>query len=354
MTPAILDDPAAIARADAHGVRDVLAGFPAQCRAAAALAVTPAPVGPRPRVVIIAGMGGSASGGDLLATCVAEHLDVPVLIHRGYGLPGVAGPEDLVIASSYSGDTAETLSAAETALTRKSSVVAVTAGGRLAVLAQEHRWPRVTLPGGLMPRMALGYLFFSLVAVFREVGLDAASRADVDEALAVVDAQARVLGPGTRGDGNEAKRLAHAIGDRLPVVYGGPLTGSVAYRWKTDLEENAKTLAIAGAVPEMNHNEVEAWRTPDARGRHLMFLRDAGESAEIRRRFTILRDLIGGAAGGVVDVETRGAGRLARVLSLAYLGQWVSFYVALLRGVDPWSIPVLDELKARMRSAPAP
>lgn len=354
MTPAILDDPAAIARADQHGVRDVLAGFPAQCRAAAALEVTPAPSGPRPRVVLIAGMGGSASGGDLVAACAAEHLDVPILIHRGYGLPGVAGARDLVIASSYSGDTAETISAAETALGRGSSVVAITAGGRLGALAQAHRWPRATLPTGFMPRMALGYLFFPLLAVLRVVGLDVAKDADVEEALAVLDAQARVLGPRTPGRDNEAKRLAGALAGRLPVVYGGPLTGSVAYRWKTDIEENAKTLAIAGALPEMNHNEVEAWHTADAKTRHLVFLRDGGEPPEIRRRFAILKDLIGGEAAGVAEAGTLGGGRLARILSLAYLGQWVSYYVALLRGVDPWAIPVLDELKARMRAAPAP
>jgi glucose/mannose-6-phosphate isomerase len=162
-----------------------------------------------------------------------------------------------------------------------------------------------------------------------------------------------VLEPGVPSTGNEAKRLALAIGDRLPVIYGGPLTGSAAYRWKTDVEENAKRLAVAGALPEMNHNEVEAWRPPDAGQCHLVLLREPREPAAIARRFAITKALLGGAAGGVSEPCAQGASRLARLLSLAYLGQWVSYYLALARPVDPWSVPVLDALKAGMRAAPA-
>src|SRR5262249_39788730 len=133
-----LDDPATFDRADAHRVRDVLAAFPAQCRAAAALRPSPVASVPRPRLVVVAGMGGSASSGDLLAGCAAERLDVPVLVHRSYGLPAVAGDRDLVIATSYSGDTEEVLSATEAALSRGCHLVVVTSGGRLGALARER------------------------------------------------------------------------------------------------------------------------------------------------------------------------------------------------------------------------
>jgi glucose/mannose-6-phosphate isomerase len=131
-------------------------------------------------------------------------------------------------------------------------------------------------------------------------------------------------------------------------VYGGPVTGLLAYRWKTDLEENAKSFAIAGALPEMNHNEIEAWRSPGARDVHAVFLRDADEPPEIARRFAVMRELIGPVAGGVSECHSRGRGKLARLLSLVYLGQWTSYYVAVLREQDPWPIPILDELKRRM------
>jgi glucose/mannose-6-phosphate isomerase len=171
----------------------------------------------------------------------------------------------------------------------------------------------------------------------------------VDEALDAVEALAGELHPGRPAADNEAKRLALAIGARLPAIYGGPATGAVAYRWKTDVEENAKTFALAGALPEMNHNEIEAWQAPAARNMHVVLLRDAAEPPEIAQRFGVLRDLIAPSAGGVSEARGRGAGRLARLLTLTYLGQWTSYYLAVLHDRDPWSVPLLEEVKRRMR-----
>src|SRR5437773_1123592 len=255
-----LDDPRAVQQGDPHRVAEILSAFPAQCRAAQALCSEPPLPRLRPSLIIIAGMGGSASGADLLAASGLPRLDVPILVHRGYGLPLTAGKDALVVAVSYSGDTAEVLSAADTALAYGVPVVTLSGGGRL----------------------------------------------------------------------------------------GGLATGAVAYRWKTDLEENAKLLALAGTVPEMNHNEIEAWRGPAARSRHLVFLREDGEPHEIARRFAMLHDLIVPAAGGVSECWARGTGAAARLLALAYVGMWVSYYAALARGVDPWPVPLLDEVKRRL------
>lgn len=342
-----LDDPAALARIDSHDTRGVLTDFPAQCRAAVALAPSTSGPLPRPRAVIVAGMGGSAAGGDLLAACATERLDVPVLVHRGYGLPTLAGAADLVIVLSYSGETVETLSAATTGLERRCRVVAITSGGRLAALARRHRLTSVTLPGGLMPRMALGYLFFPMLAVLRAADLVVVKDAEIDEALSGLDGLTRELAPGSPTAVNEAKRLALALGDRVPVIYGGPATGPVAYRWKTDLEENAKCLAVAGALPEMNHNEIEVWGARIPQALHVVLLRDAHEDVEISRRFTLVRELIARQTG-VSEAWTRGTGTLARLLSLIVLGQWTSFYLAALRGLDPWAVPVLDSFKAQL------
>jgi glucose/mannose-6-phosphate isomerase len=199
-----------------------------------------------------------------------------------------------------------------------------------------------------MPRMALGYLLFPGLAVLRHVGLEVATEAEVDEALTVVDALVDGLVPERPSAENEAKELALAIGDRRPAIFGGPVTRAVAYRWKTDIEENAKAFALWGAVPEMNHNGIEAWRAPDAGDWQIVFLRDRQEAPAIARRFAVLRELVGDAAGGVSECWTRGRGRLARLVSLAYVGQWTSYYLAILRGVDPWTVPLLDELKRRM------
>lgn len=348
-----VDDPQTFARLDPHNARAVLADFPAQCRRACNLSSEPPLRAARPRVVVVAGMGGSAASGDLLATYAAETVDVPILVHRGYGLPALAGPHALVIASSYSGETAEVLSAFDVAIARNVPVGAVTAGGTLAARAAATGRPRVTLPPGLMPRMALGYLFFPVLPLLAACDVHVAPPGEVEDAVVALEMLAAELVPERPAADNEAKRLALAIADRLPAIYGGPETGTIAYRWKTDVEENAKTFALAGALPEMNHNEIEAWRSSGAKDMHVLLLRDEGEPAEIARRFGVVRDLIGPAAGGVSEVWGRGRGRLARLVTLTYLGQWTSYYLAILRERDPWSVPLLDEVKRRMRP-PAP
>jgi glucose/mannose-6-phosphate isomerase len=343
-----LDDARAIERIDRHDTRGVLVDFPQQCRRGRALTLSARPGGGRPRLIIVAGMGGSASGGDMVAAVAGDTLDVPILVHRGYGLPAAAGRDSLVVAISYSGGTAEVLSAAEAALARQVPLVAITAGGALGALAAARGFPHVALPTGLMPRMALGYLVFPLLSVLAGAGAAAAREAEMDETLAVLTAQVNDLAPGVPIDKNAAKALALAIADRLPVVYGGPRTAIAAYRWKTDFEENAKVLAIAGAIPEMNHNEIEAWGGPGARGRHLVLLREEGEPPEIAQRFALVREMVTPHAGGVTELWTRGTSPLARVLSLAYTSLWVSFYLALLHEVDPWPVPMLEEVKRRL------
>lgn len=345
-----LDDPALLERTDPHRARDVLAAFPAQCRAARDLRATPPPSLRRPKVVVLVGMGGSAAGAELIAACAAERLDVPIVVHRGYGLPPTADKDALVVASSYSGDTEEVLSAAEAALERLVPMVALTAGGRLKALARARSVSLVTLPDGLMPRMALGYLFFPSLRVLCDAGLPIATDAEIAEATDVVTALAAELGPARPVAQNEAKRLALAIGPRLPAFYGGPSTAGVAYRWKTEVEENAKRLAVAGAVPEMNHNEIEAWRAPVAATMHAVFLRDRDELPDIARRFAVMRELIASAGGGVSECSTRGSGPAARLVGLAYVGAWTSYYLAVGAGTDPWPVSVLDEMKRRLRA----
>ena len=346
-----LDDPAALARLDPHDARRVLAEFPAQCRRACTLQSDPPLRAARPRVVVVAGMGGSAAGGDLLAVYVAETVDVPIIVHRGYGLPALAGPHAVVIASSYSGDTAEVLSAFDVAVARNVPVVAVTAGGALAERATAARRPRVALPAGLMPRMAIAYLFLPALTLLADAGVPVATASEIAETMSVVDELAAGLGPAQPTSSNEAKRLALAIGHRMPALYGGPLTGAVAYRWKTDFAENAKTFALAGSVPEMNHNEIEAWQGPTPRGLYAVLLRDHEEPPLIARRFALLGDLLERAAGGMSECWARGKSRAARLLGLAYVGQWTSYYLALARGIDPWAVPIIDDFKRRMNAS---
>ena len=345
----VLDDRAAIAARDPHDTAAVLAGFPAQCRTAVEIHVERLPVAKRPRVVVIAGMGGSAAAGDLVAACAAERVEVPIVVHRGYGLPSVAWDDAVVLAVSYSGDTAEVLSAVDSARERELPLIVITAGGALARVADDPTVGAAFVPGTLQPRMALGYLFVPMARALRHLDVEVSTTEEVEEALDVLDALGRELGPERPVADNEAKRIALAVGRRWPAVYGGPVTGSVAYRWKTDVEENAKRFALAGVLPEMNHNTIEAWRAPEARDVHLILLRDDGEDREIQRRFALFAEVATRVGGGVTECWPRGRGLLARLLSLIYIGQWTSYYLALLRGVDPWTVPQLDDVKQRLR-----
>jgi glucose/mannose-6-phosphate isomerase len=348
---AALDNPARLAALDPHGAGKALAEFPAQCRQAARLTASPPPGRFVIRHVVFAGMGGSALGGDLVSTLATERLSVPVTVWRGYGLPSFVGPDSLVVAVSYSGDTEETLSAFEAALRRRAPAVAVTSGGALGKLAVERELPLVRVPGGLMPRFALGHLFFPLLTLLESLGLTVVGEPERDEAIGRLEVMGEELRVDRAESDNEAKRLALTLRGRTPVIYGSALTEAPAYRWKTELEENAKLLAFHGRLPEADHNEVEGWRDPSARVFHAVFLRDPLEDEETVRRVLVTQELIRDGAGGVTDVWPRGKGRPAHLLSLIYLGDWVSYYLALLRGVDPWSVPALSEVKRRLREA---
>lgn len=350
----LLDDRSAIAQVDLHGVGSALSDFPSQCREGTRLAQSSSFVPIAARHVLLAGMGGSAVSGDLLIACAGERLPIPVAVCRGYRLPAFVGAESLVVASSYSGDTGEVLSMVDAAIRKKASVVALTSGGALEAAARRWSVPLVKLPGGLAPRGALGYLFFPLLSILESAGLKPITPAECREALTLLDVMSRELGPDRPASENEAKRLALAVHGRIPVVYGGELTAAAAYRWNTQAEENAKLLAFHGALPEMNHNEIEAWRAAEARVFHVVLLRDGGEGAATARRFAVTRDLIAEGPAKVSEVRSRGEGPLARVLSLVYLGDWVSYYLALLRGVDPRPVPVIEMVKRRLAAPPSP
>lgn len=349
--PPARGDPERLGGVDPHGVGRILAEFPSQCRRALALTASP-PLTPFiPRHVVVAGMGGSAVAGDLVAALATDRLAVPVTVWRGYGAPAFVGPESLVVAVSYSGNTEETVSALAAALRRGARSVVLTSGGNLAELARQHALPFVRLPPGLMPRLALGYLFFPLLGILESLGLPLAHEPEREEALTVLDVMGEEL---TLEADNEAKQLARILLGRVPVVYGNALTDMAAYRWKTEVEEHAKLLAFHGRLPEVDHNEIEGWSDPLAAGFHAVFLRDPQEGEAGVSRVRVTQELIRTRAGGVTDVWARGEGRLARLLSLVYLGDWVSYYLALLRGVDPWGVPALAEVKRRLRETKSP
>ncbi len=326
---------------DRGGMAEVLLGFPRQCREGLALGGE-APV---ERVdgfsrIAVLGMGGSGIAGGILGSLVP----VEVVSCRDYALPPWIGPETLAVALSYSGDTEETLSAFALARDRTNRLLAVTSGGKLGRLCVEEGIPWIKIPSGYQPRAALGYLLFPLLGLAGRLGLSP----DLEEALAVLDLLSRELSPDH--EGNEAQRLARRLAGRVPLFYGAGPIAPVALRLKTQVNENAKQPAFWAELPELCHNEVVGW---DLSGQVLpqgtvVFVRTRHDHVRVARRAEILQGLL--THRGLPWIEVRGRGETlpAELLSLLYLGDWTSYYLGLLNGVDPSPVEIIRELKDRL------
>jgi glucose/mannose-6-phosphate isomerase len=307
----------------------------------AALAPVDAPGG-----MIVAGMGGSAIGGRLALGAIGPRLRRPLAIADGYALPGWAGPDTLVLCSSYSGTTEETLSAYDDAVERGAPRIAATTGGPLAERARRDGMPVIPLPGGFQPRAAAGY---SLVAALETAALCGAApslREEVETAALLAQELAKQWGPDGPDDG-EAKRLARRLHGTMPVILGAELAAPAACRWKGQINENAGVPSFSGALPEHDHNEIVAW--PAAEGRlSAVFLEDPDAHPRNRLRIELTAEQAATGAAVVERVAARGGTPTERLVSLVLLGDLVSLYLAVLRGKDPVAIPPIDALKAAL------
>jgi glucose/mannose-6-phosphate isomerase len=304
--------------------------------------------------VLVTGMGGSAIGGDLLRDYLADVVDLPIVVNRGYHLPCFVGPSTLVFASSYSGDTEETLAACREALQRKSNIVAISSGGELAQLASQEGFPLIQIPRGYPPRAALGYSFVALLMSMSKMGLVGDQEENLGETQELIRRRAVEYGLTVPLAKNEAKEIALKLHGKLPFIYAwAQRLEAVAIRWRGQLAENAKQLSSHHLLPEMNHNEIVGWGAPRALGDQnlvVVFLRDRQEPSSIAKRTEITKELIGPSVAEIVEVWTTGASLLARLFSLLYLGDFVSLYLAALNGVDPTPVLRIEKLKRKLMS----
>jgi glucose/mannose-6-phosphate isomerase len=299
--------------------------------------------------VLVTGLGGSAIGGDVLRSVVWRKACVAVSVNRHYLLPAWVGRGTLVVCSSYSGDTEETLSAFADAVRRRARILVISSGGRLTREARRRRIPVCAVPPGYPPRSAFGYSFVTLLSSLEALGLLAPQGRDFEEAMSRMERMSAELAPGVPSSRNEAKRIAAFLHGRLPIVYAGQdHMDAVGLRWRGQLNENAKQVALGNVLPEMNHNEVVGFTLPGPllRRSAVVLLRDPkGDHPQVSRRFEALRAILRGRVAGVREVRARGRSVLSRVLTALYLGDFVSVYLAYLRRVDPTPVEVIDRLK---------
>lgn len=346
-----IDSLEVIAGFDKSDMFSIIRGFPEQWQGARDIGrkfSLPAGYGKLDKIVVT-GLGGSAMGGDILRSYLNERMGIPIFVNRNYTLPGFVDENTLLLVVSYSGNTEETLSAYRKGVDLAAKVVAVTSGGKLKTLCEAKGIPMVIVPPGMPPRTALGYLFLPMLIILEKLGLVEAKGEEIEETGLLLEQLSRRWGPSSP-DRNLPKNLARKLFGKLPLIYGSELLKAVCLRWKTQINENSKSLAYPVVFPELNHNEIVGWEGTEElrRAIEIVILRDTGEQERIKKRIEITKSVLGGRPGGIEEAWSEGKSLLARVFSLIYLGDWVSFYLAILYGVDPTPVKPIELLKKRL------
>jgi glucose/mannose-6-phosphate isomerase len=302
--------------------------------------------------VVITGLGGSAISGDLARAAAGSEIKIPLIVNRDYDLPAFANHSTLVITCSYSGNTEETLGVYAEAKAAGADIVCITSGGLLAELAGQDSFPVVSLPGGLPPRSALGYALTALLGVLRAKGIVPDMSDEIRESVALLRVLREKYRPERPAAENPAKQLAVELHEKIVAVYGSSaIMEAAAYRWRSQIAENAKNMAFHHVLPEMNHNELVGWLHPEAALKNIgvVFLRDPEDHPQVRKRFDLTREVIEGKAGVVREIRSEGKSRLARILSLVYLGDFTSLYMAYLNRLDPTPVAVIEEFESKLK-----
>lgn len=344
----MLDDPEKMEELDSQGMLDTLEEFPEQIEEAIkGLELNLLPF--QPEEIVVTGMGGSAIVGDLLKSFLSNRISIPIHVNRDYTLPSFVDKNSLVFAVSYSGNTEETISAARKALKKKAKVVCITSDGKLEKICEEKGVIHIEVPKGYAPRAAIAFMFIPVLKLLSELLI-------YDSDVAILDAvsELKELRDGLKKDvpteKNQAKRLAERIKGKIPIVYGHSIYNAVANRWHTQFNENAEVLSWFGDFPEMNHNEVVGWKgDPNSESFIPILLRDEKESDRINDRIELTKEMVlEPVTEDVIEVWSKGETQLTRILTLLYLGDYISIYLALLHERDPYPVKIIDQLKSRL------
>ena len=347
-----LDEPQVYAQYDPQGMIEHLYQMPRRCQQAWQMAMDfdlPTEYSQVNKVVVL-GMGGSAIGGDLVSSLAADEAKLPILVHRGYDLPPFVDDQTLVIASSYSGNTEETLSSFEKALESDAKKLVITTGGRLKTLAEENNIPLFSFDYKAQPRAALPFSFLPILGFMQRLGFVGDRSNEVAEMVAVLTQMSRKIDEKKPLVRNQAKQLAQMLYGRLPVIYGGDMLTEVAHRWKTQLNENSKAWAFYETFPELNHNAILGYGFPQEVASRIVvvLLRSPYLPERIIRRQQITARLLKEANIRFQFVDGFGISQLTQMMSLVFFGDWVSYYLAILNQTDPSPVAAIDYLKGEL------
>jgi glucose/mannose-6-phosphate isomerase len=301
--------------------------------------------------IVVLGMGGSAIGGDLLSDYLTDELSIPIVVIRGYDIPRFVDENSLVFAVSYSGNTEETLSALKRCLKAKARVIALTSGGKLAVLARENNFPVIKVPAGIQPRAAISYLFFPILKALERLDLTRKKGDEIEETFTVLKELSKEYGAKSPIKNNLAKKVALRLYQHLPLVYGSEgLLKAVAMRWKTQINENSKWPCFWNVFPELDHNEIVGYEIENSINLQvkIVYLQDKEGLLRVEQRREITRKIIEDKVAEFIVCPTKGKGKMARMFSLIFLGDLASYYLAILNQVDPSPVVCIEDLKKEL------
>lgn len=337
---------------DSADMFSILSAFPEQITEACEIGsrIVPSVSPDSVENIIITGLGGSAIGGDLLRSYIQNEISVPVSVNRNYFLPAYAGSKTLVVVSSYSGETEETLSAYNDAKSKGCKIVCVSSGGKLTVLAENDGYLVIKVPRGYQPRCALAFSFFTLLIFFIKNGFISEREDEIRNVIGLTKERALVYST-LESAGNTAEKIARHLLGKIPILYSSnDLLDIVNLRWRGQFAENAKTLAFGNYFPEMNHNEIVGWQENSEflRNFAILYLLDREDNPRILKRQKVTKDILEKYRGLDIEIESEGNSRLERIFDLVCLGDWVSYYLAILSNVDPTPIEKINLLKNKL------
>lgn len=300
--------------------------------------------------IIITGLGGSAIGGDLLRSYLQYEIKIPIQLNRNYYIPAYANENTLVIASSYSGETEETISAYNDAKSKGCKIVCISSGGRLSVLSENDGNYVIKLPRGYQPRCALAFSFFTMLKLFIKLKFISERNQDIQK-VADLMKEKSILYTDFERSTNPAVNIAERLAGKLPIIYSSnDLLDVVNLRWRGQFAENSKTLAFGNLFPELNHNEIVGWQENSdfLRNFALVYLLDMEDNPRILKRQKITKEILEPYRGLDIEIESEGSSKLERIFDLVYLGDWISFYLAVINKTDPAPIEKINILKNKL------
>ncbi|MBM3253743.1 MAG: bifunctional phosphoglucose/phosphomannose isomerase [Candidatus Omnitrophica bacterium] len=349
----ILDNLDLIKGIDKSNLLKHLLNFPQQCKEARAIGkLVKLPKSyMNYNNIVLSGLGGSAIGADLVRSYIWAHFKKSIYINRNYTLPGFIGSSTVLFCLSYSGDTEETISSYYNGKRKNAKSVILTSGGKLKKIAIRDNIPHIIIPKGLPPRQALGYSFFPLLYAISKISGLKPDEGPVEETLAYLEHVRTLFKPQQKTRENLAKRIALKLHNKLPLIYGTQdHMDTIVLRFRNQLEENSKHISFSHLFPEMNHNEIVGWENPKVILRNIavVLFRDKEDYPRTKLRIDITKKIIKRYTNTIIEIHSLGNCLLSRMFYLIYLGDFVSFYLAILNNVDPTPVDKVKYLKDRL------